>query len=110
MTSSIWPHWVAFENIGRIAHGVEQLGGGSFADDAVFEKSDGAGGVGAASDEESQHGKAHADEDDFAIVNFTRGGGHHQFAEGVRASGSFSFLAMSQIGFATFLRTDSIEW
>ncbi len=98
MTSSIWPHWVALENIRRIAHGVEQLGGGGFANDPIFKEADGAGRVGAASDEEGEHGEAHADEDDFAIVHFTRGGGHHQFAEGVGASGGFGFRAMGQVG------------
>jgi hypothetical protein len=86
------------QNIWRVAHGVEKFGGGIFANDTVFEKSDGAGRMGAARDEKGEHGEAHADEDDFAVVNFARCGGHHQFAEGVGASGSFGFLAMGQIG------------
>jgi len=86
------------EDVRRVAHGVKQLGGGSLTNDAVFEQANRAGSMGAASDEKGEHGKAHADEDDFAIVNFARGGGHHQFAEGVGACGGFGFLAMGQIG------------
>src|ERR1700722_1120537 len=86
------------QDIRWIAHGVEQFGGRSFANDAVFEKSDGQGGVGATCDKEREHGQAHADEDDFAIVNFARGGGHHQLTEGVKATGGFGFLATDQIG------------
>src|SRR5271156_6787791 len=77
--------------IGRIAHGVEKFGGGSFAENAIFKKADGAGGMRAARDQEREHRQAHADENEFAIADFASGGGYHQFAKGVAASGEVGF-------------------
>ncbi len=65
------------EEIGRIGHGVEELSGGSFADQAIFVEADGVGSVGAFGDDEGEHGEAHADEDEFVIVNFAGCGGDH---------------------------------
>jgi hypothetical protein len=38
--------------------------------------------VGSLGDAESDHWQAHPDEDEFAILNLSRGRGHHQFASG----------------------------
>ena len=84
-----------FVNIRGIAHGVEKFGGRRLANDAIFEKSDGPRRVRAARDEEGEHGKAHAYKNNFAVANFPRGGGNHQFAEGVGARGAIRFGAMS---------------
>jgi hypothetical protein len=80
-TSKIW----------RIAHGVEKFAGGSFAQHAIFKEADGAWGVRATRDEKGEHRQTHADEYEFAISDFTRGGGYHQFAESVAASGEIGF-------------------
>jgi len=94
----------SFENIRWVAHGVEQLGRGRFANNSVFKKSDGAGRMGSPRHEEGQHGQAHPNEDHFAIANFARGGRHHKFAEGVGTRGDVSFGAMSQMSFARILQ------
>src|SRR5277367_4335005 len=79
--------------IRRIAHGVEQFGGRSFAEHAIFKKAHRTRRVRAARDEEGEHRQAHADEYEFAISDFTRGSGYHQFTEGVATRREIGFGA-----------------
>jgi hypothetical protein len=79
-----------------IAHGVEKFAGGSFAQHAIFKEADGAWGVRATRHEKGEHRQTHADEYQLAIGDFTRGGGYHQFAESVAASGEIGFGASHQ--------------
>jgi hypothetical protein len=77
--------------IRRIAHGVEKFGGGSFAEHAIFKEADGVWSVRTTRHEKGEHRQTHADENEFGIGDFARGGGYHQLAEGVTTRGKIGF-------------------
>ena len=74
-------------DVGRISHGVDELGRWSGADDAILEEADGAGRVSAFGDDEGDERQAHANEDNFPVANLARRGSDHQFAEGEGGGG-----------------------
>ena len=74
-----------------IAHSVEKLGGGSFAENAIFKQADCARSVRAAGYEKGKHRQAHANENQFTVADFARGGGYHEFAECVATRGEIGF-------------------
>jgi hypothetical protein len=78
-------------NICGIAHGVKKLGRRRLANDSIFKKSNGTRRMRASRNQEREHRKAHAYEDDFPIENFTRSGSDHKFAEGVGPRGAIGF-------------------
>jgi len=70
-------------DVGRVGHGVQQLGRRRVAHDADLEQPDGARRVEAFRHAESQERQAHAGEHDLAIADLARCGDDHQFAERV---------------------------
>src|SRR5258708_39673402 len=68
------------QQIGRIAHGVEQFRRGCVPDHATFEKPVTARRRGALGDAESDNRQAHADEKKLAIVSLARGASHHNLS------------------------------
>ena len=72
-------------NIRWVGHGVKQFRRGSFANQAILVETDGARRMSPLRDEKCEHWQPHADEDEFAIGDFSRRGGDHDFARGVSA-------------------------